>query len=175
SDLLINDILDLAVIEAGGMTLSMTPVKVETLLQGVANMVREEIATRQQRLEISLPNPMPDITCDERRLRQVLYNLVSNAMKFTPEQGRITLAAEDLGGTVRLSVSDTGVGMDIDEQSRAFDRFHRGKNAPQGQGVGLGLSLVQSIVDLHGGTVSITSEPKRGTRVDVILPRERAS
>jgi signal transduction histidine kinase len=172
---LINDILDLAVIEAGGMTLSMTPVKVETLLQGVANMVREEIATRQQRLEISLPNPMPDITCDERRLRQVLYNLVSNAMKFTPEQGRITLAAEDLGGTVRLSVSDTGVGMDIDEQSRAFDRFHRGKNAPQGQGVGLGLSLVQSIVDLHGGTVSITSEPKRGTRVDVILPRERAS
>lgn len=172
---LINDILDLAVIEAGGMVLSLTPVKVEPLLQGVVNMVREELVTRQQRLDVSVPDNMPDINADERRLRQVLYNLVSNAMKFTPENGRITLAAEDLGNAVRLSVSDTGLGMDPDEQRRAFDRFHRGKHAPQGQGVGLGLSLVQSIVGLHGGAVSIASEPKRGTRVEVTLPRQQAS
>lgn len=172
---LINDILDLAVIEAGGMALDITPVHVEQVLNSVAHMAREEIRARQQRLDINLPAAVAAVPADERRLRQVLYNLVSNAMKFTPAGGRIVLSAEDLGDAVRLSVSDTGVGMDPEEQQRAFDRFHRGKEAPQGHGVGLGLSLVQSIVELHGGSVALESEPKHGTRVVVTLPRRRAS
>lgn len=171
---LINDILDLAVIEAGGMQLELGAVDVARAIANVAAMVREEIRNRGLRLDIAVPDDIGVIEADEKRIRQVLYNLLSNAMKFTPPTGRVSIGATDDGEMVRLYVADTGIGIDKDEQARVFDRFHRGRAAVQGKGVGLGLSLVRSFVDLHGGALSLISEPDKGTRLEVSLPRRQS-
>ncbi len=171
---LINDILDLAVIEAGGMQLELGSVDVARAIANVAAMVREEIRNRGLRLEIAVPDGIGIIEADEKRIRQVLYNLLSNAMKFTPTTGRISFGAAGDDDAVRIFVADTGIGIDKDEQALVFDRFQRGRAAPQGKGAGLGLSLVRSFVDLHGGAVSLASEPDKGTRVEVTLPRRQA-
>lgn len=171
---LINDILDLAVIEAGGMQLELGSVDVARAIANVAAMVREEIRNRGLRLDIAVPDGVGVIEADEKRIRQVLYNLLSNAMKFTPPTGRVSIGASGDDHKVLIFVADTGIGIDKDEQARVFDRFQRGRAAAQGKGAGLGLSLVRSFVDLHGGTVSLASEPDKGTRVEVTLPRLQA-
>ena len=107
---------------------------------------------------------------DPRRLKQALFNLVSNAFNFTPDQGRVTLSAaraqdED---SVLLSVSDTGVGIPQEDQDNVFHKFVRGQ--PRKTGAGLGLSLVKSLIELHGGWVELDSAPDRGTRVTCHLP-----
>ncbi len=104
------------------------------------------------------------MVADERRLKQALFNLVSNALKFTLPGGTITLSAYREGGRVALVVADTGVGVPEQDQTRIFERFERGN--PRGQsGPGLGLSLVKSFIELHGGTVELDSRPGVGTTV----------
>ena len=110
---------------------------------------------------------------DERRLKQVLFNLVSNAIKFTPEQGVITLGAVRDEGDILFRVEDTGVGIHEEEQERVLEKFERG-NRPRGRqsgvGAGLGLSLVKSFVELHGGDVHLTSEPDTGAAIVCRMP-----
>jgi signal transduction histidine kinase len=168
---LINDILDLATIEAGFMVLDLAPVAVDTLLQTVADLTKDWAAQRDLTITVDCPPGAGFLQADEKRLKQALFNLVSNAIKFTPPGGKITLAAERRQDSVVLSVIDTGIGIPAAEHERVFGRFERSNGQSSQHGAGLGLSLVKSFIELHGGKVEMDSAPGRGTRVDLRLPR----
>ncbi len=131
---------------------------------------------RARRLDITLdfecPTDIGTILLDERRIRQTMFNLVSNAIKFTPAGGTVTLAARREGNEIILSVSDTGVGIAPEHQARVFEKFERSDPASRQAGAGLGLSLVKSFVELHGGRVELESAVSHGTRVSCRLPIE---
>ena len=168
---LINDILDLATIEAGYMTLETEPVDIHSLMASVLALTRERARKQNLNLEFDCPHDLGAIPVDERRLKQALFNLISNAIKFTPAGGTIRLIArrtED--GEVALTVADTGVGIAREQQARVFEKFERGNPQARQSGAGLGLSLVKSFVELHGGRVEMTSSPGEGTAVTCYLP-----
>jgi signal transduction histidine kinase len=167
---LINDILDLATIEAGYMVLETRPVEIGDMLEAVMTFTRERARNQDLNLSLHCPESLGAIEADERRLKQALFNLVSNAIKFTPPGGSIRLEAEHQNGQLVLSVSDTGVGIPLEDQARVFDKFERGDPQLYQSGAGLGLSLVKSLIELHGGHVTIESSPDKGTTVRCHLP-----
>ena len=166
---LINDILDLATIEAGYMTLDRGTVDIAALLNAVAQLMRERAKERELALAVECPTDIGTVPGDERRLKQALFNLVSNAVKFTPHGGRITLKARREGGEVALAVADTGIGIAEEDQGRVFAKFERGSQGRQA-GAGLGLALVKSLIELHQGRVRMESERGKGTTVTCLLP-----
>jgi signal transduction histidine kinase len=164
---LINDTIDLASIEAGYFELERTRVDLPDMLQAVASLSRERARSRGVAMELSFPAEIGSIEGDERRLKQALCNLISNAIKFTPPGGAIRLEAEWRNDELMLAVADTAPGLAATGQVPIFERFA----ASRGQaGSGLGLSLVKSLIELHGGTVQIESAHGRGTRVICRLP-----
>lgn len=168
---LINDILDLAVTEAGALELDIGPVVIEPMVTAVIAMVEEQARGRSLILTSLVEPDAGTVDGDERRLKQVLYNLLSNAIRFTPPGGSVSVIATGDDQEVAIEVLDTGVGILDEEQDTVFDRFRRGSNAGPATGVGLGLSLVRQFVTLHGGTVALNSRVNEGTRVVVRLPR----
>ena len=172
---LINDILDLATIEAGYMQIETREVDIHALMSSVMTLARERARNQSLRLDFDCPPDIGTLPADERRLKQALFNLVSNALKFTPAGGTVTLRARRESGGVALTVADTGIGVKQEDQARIFGTFERGsaREARQpGAGAGLGLSLVKSFVDLHGGTVELRSIPGTGTIVTCRIPAE---
>ena len=169
---LINDILDLASIEAGYMQLEMDQVDVAELLSSTQMLAAERARSRQLALAIDCPKDIGCVTCDERRLRQALFNLVSNALKYTPPGGEVTVCAWRENGTLHLTVRDTGIGIPEEDQARVFGRFERAGGRGQGHGAGLGLSLVKSLIELHGGHIELASHPGEGTEVSCVLPEQ---
>jgi signal transduction histidine kinase len=172
---LINDILDLAAIEAGQLLLVRDPIDIHAMLAGILALTRE----RAQRLELNIafdcPTDIGMVIADEQRVRQAVFNLVSNAIKFTPVGGTVTLLAARIGNEVALTVADTGVGIEPDQLGRVFDKFERGDPTSHPVGAGLGLSLVKSFIELHGGRVEIRSTPQQGTSVTCWLPSGSSS
>ena len=168
--LLINDVLDLATIEAGRMALHYGVVNVADLLNGVKQMVAEW--GRQQALDILVdcPSNLGTFDGDEQRLKQVLFNLVSNAIKYTPEGGRVTLQGRRADAWVILSVTDTGIGIAESDRERVFGKFERSNTHMRQTGAGLGLSLVKNFIELHGGRIEIVANTPVGTRIDCYLP-----
>ena len=171
---LINDILDLATIEAGYMTLETGEVDIHDMLESVLTLTRERARNQSLDLSFHCPDDIGSIAADDRRLRQALFNLISNAIKFTPPGGSIRLEAEremEPGvDELVLTVADTGVGIPVADQERVFEKFERGDPTLAQTGAGLGLSLVKSLIELHGGTVTIESSPGNGTIVRCHLP-----
>jgi signal transduction histidine kinase len=166
---LINDILDLATIEAGYMTLETQEVDIHTLMSSVLSLTRERARKQNLKLEFDCPTDIGALVADERRLKQALFNLISNALKFTPPGGTVTLAARRTAERVALIVADTGVGVPREDQARIFEKFERGSPNARQSGPGLGLSLVKSFIELHGGTVEMDSRPGTGTTVTCYL------
>ena len=164
---LIDDILDLATIEAGYMELERDRVEIPEMLHAVRNLTRERARSRGLEISLRCSSQIGVIEADERRLKQALFNLISNAIKFTPPGGAISIGAERCGGDLLLSVADTGIGIAPADQLRVFDKFARRKRHSSS---GLGLSLVKSLIELHGGAVEIESALGRGTRVICRLP-----
>ena len=175
---LINDILDLAVIEAGYLELDLGQVNVHDLLGSIHTLGHERAHSRGIDLKIDCPVEVGSLIADERRLKQALFNLLSNAFKFTPEGGAVTVAAERGPEDMLLTVSDTGTGIREEDLERVFGKFERAgaRSASQGGqgGAGFGLSLVKSLIELHGGRVELESEPDRGTRVICRIPLDAA-
>jgi signal transduction histidine kinase len=167
---LINDILDLATIEAGYLVLETAEIDVCEMLRAVLGLSRERARGREVALECRCPDEIGRMEGDERRLKQALFNLVSNAIKFTPPGGRVTISAERAADELLFVVADTGKGIPQSDQRRIFEKFERGDPRDRQSGAGLGLSLVKSLVELHGGTVSLESALGRGTRVTCRLP-----
>ncbi len=174
--LLINDILDLASIEAGYMQLEVARFDLDALLAHMLDLTQQRIRAGDVTIEFRCPQSLGEIVGDERRIKQMVFQLLSNAIEFTPPGGKATLEAWRDEGSVVISVSDTGVGIAAEDQPRVFDKFWRGKEArAKRHGGGLGLSLVKSFAELHGGTVELASEPGAGTRVTCRLPVEAAT
>jgi signal transduction histidine kinase len=168
---LINDILDLATIEAGYMTLERDWVDVHPLLSNALTLVREPARKKNIALELDCPADIGAIFADERRLKQALFNVLSNAVKFTSADGSITVSARRHDDRVVVTFTDTGIGIPEADRSRVFMKFERG-SSPEArrQGAGLGLPLVKSLIELHGGSVDLESEPGVGTKVTCVLP-----
>ena len=164
---LINDILDLATIEAGYMVLETGRIDVLTMLHSVLSLTHERARSRDLELDLRCPPEIGVVEGDERRLKQALFNLISNAVKFTPPGGAIRLEATRRDDALLLTVADTGVGIPLADQARVFEKFERGVRQP---GAGLGLSLVKSLIELHGGTVVIESASGQGARITCRLP-----
>jgi signal transduction histidine kinase len=169
---IINDILDLASIEAGRLTLERQPVGPRALLDGCAQIMADWARSSDLTLRVECDGDLPPIDGDERRLKQALCNLISNAIKFTPSGGMVTLAAKAAeNGMAALSISDTGVGIPQEYHERIFREFERLRHREhRSQGAGLGLSLVRRIVELHGGRVELDSTPGLGTTVTCVVP-----
>lgn len=167
---LINDILDLAVTEAGAMALDVGTIAVPALVNGALAMTQDLARTKSVNLNAKIAPECPTVLGDERRLKQVLYNLITNAIRFTPAGGEISVSAYPTGGAVALEVSDTGVGIQPEEQEKVFERFRKGSNAGHVKSPGLGLSLVRNFVELHGGTVNLESKVGEGTVVTCLIP-----
>jgi signal transduction histidine kinase len=174
---LIDNILDLSTIEAGYMALDLHPLDIGAMLNDMDGLVRDWAGTRKITVKIDIADSLNTITADERRIKQVMINLIRNAIAFTPEGGKITLRAAQKGDHLLLSVVDTGPGISADDQTRLFEPFERAPlkvtdGQPDNRGAGLGLSLVRNIVGLHGGKVTLESTLGRGTTVHVHLPIE---
>jgi signal transduction histidine kinase len=175
---LINDILDLAKVESGKMELELDPVGLRSLVSNSLIMVKEKALKHRIRLstEISVPETF---LVDERKLKQILYNLLSNAMKFTPDGGTVCVQVAPEAGMpqeapgLRFSVIDSGIGIDPEDLERIFEPFEQADNSSSRrfQGTGLGLTLTRRMVELHGGSIWAESEgPGKGSRFHFILP-----
>ncbi|MCW5731497.1 MAG: PAS-domain containing protein [Alphaproteobacteria bacterium] len=171
--LLVNDILDLATIEAGHMQLELDRFDLHALLVSILALTREHSLRRNLTVHFECAPDIGWVEADERRIKQVLYNLMNNALKFTPSNGQISLGARRSGHEVAIWVSDTGIGIPEEEQAQVFERFVKGRNALRQPGAGLGLPLVRSFIEMHGGHVELKSTPEQGTTVTCYLPAEQ--
>ena len=171
---LINDILDLSKVEAGRMELDLTDFDLPTAIDGALALVRERAARRRLTLDSAVASFAGSIRADERRVKQVLLNLLSNALKFTPEGGRVGVRAAMHDGLVEVSVTDTGVGITPEDQEAVFEEFRQvGTADKKVEGTGLGLALCKRLVELHGGRIWVESQPGRGSTFAFTLPVRR--
>ena len=165
---LINDILDMSKIEAGKMNIRPEPLDLLELTEDTVRLVRTRADSGGLTIGIEIPSTLPEVEADYRALKQILLNLLSNAVKFTPRGGRVTVsAAEGADGRMRVSVKDTGIGIaeaDLARLARPFEQIESQHSKTQ-QGTGLGLALTKSLVERHGGTLQMESQPGAGTTV----------
>lgn len=175
---LINDILDLSTIEAGYMSLEKEPASLFDILSTMQDLAVEWARKGQVEITLACPKNIGRIAVDIRRIKQALMNLIRNAITYTPAGGRIEIAAKRKKDGIEISIGDTGIGISAENQSRIFEPFEKGHDtsgdagtiAGSKGGAGLGLSLVKNIITMHGGSVTLQSEPGIGTIVTLFLP-----
>ncbi|GEM_PF-1265851 len=175
---IINDILDLSKIEAGKMTLDAEMVSVPELIEGICRVVRGVTLPRRIQLVVDIANDVTAVEADPIKLKQILYNLISNAVKFSPDAASITISARALNGeqsplgreAIEVSVIDQGIGIDPKDHELIFEQFRQVQGGRR-QGTGLGLTLVKHYLQMHGGTIRVKSEPGRGSDFTFVLPK----
>ncbi|RPJ17764.1 MAG: response regulator, partial [Chloroflexi bacterium] len=175
---LINDILDLAKIEAGQITLDINKMDIHSVCQASLRMIKQLAQKKNQEVVLEIDDGLGLMWADERRLKQMIVNLLGNAVKFTPENGKIGLKVNgDQGANkITITVEDNGIGIKEDDLARLFQPFIQLDSglARETTGTGLGLALVAQMARLHGGSVSASSEPGKGSRFSIVLPWEPA-
>lgn len=171
---IINDILDLATIDTDAMTLSLAPVDIRQTIASAVEGVQDRLQDASIRLQVVAGDDIGMFEADGKRVRQILFNLLSNAIGFSDSGQTVTLAALRRGDEIVFKVSDQGRGIPPDVLDRVFERFETHTAGSRHRGVGLGLSIVRSFVELHGGKVFIDSAPGEGTTVTCIFPARRA-
>ena len=171
---LINDILDLSKIEAGRMELDLGDFDAAQALANAMTLVRERAQTHGIALSLEAAGGIGELRADERKFKQILLNLLSNAVKFTPDGGKVVVRATPTGGGIEVAVSDTGVGISAEDQLVVFDEFKQvGRHyTNKHEGTGLGLALTKRFVELHGGTLTLQSEPGVGSTFIFTIPRQ---
>ena len=167
---MLDTLMDISEAETGTMRLNLTDVALATLAEEVVS-VYEDVADEKQIAVRSTVDPGLTVAGDRDRLRQVLANLVDNAIKYTPAGGTVTVSARGEEDQVRIAVADTGIGIAAHDVPRIWERLYRGDQSRTERGLGLGLSLVRAIVKAHGGTVEVSTQPGRGSTFVVSLPR----
>jgi signal transduction histidine kinase len=171
---IINDILDLATIDAGALELKLAPLKAKDVVDTAILGVRDRANRARLNLDIAIAEDAVEFVADEARVRQVLYNLLANAIGFSKPSDTISVTVRREAGMMAFTVEDKGVGIPKDQQQRVLERFESRSQGSKHRGAGLGLAIVKSLVELHGGTMSLQSEPGQGTRVTVRFPESGA-
>jgi len=168
---LIDNVLDLTQGAAGGLPIERKPVAVEALLRRIAGEIEAQAAARDVTLALDIPDEIGAVSGDARRLHQAIEHIVDNAVRYVDGGGRVLIHAEGSSDAVRIVVSDNGPGIDAKTQVRLFDAFARFGRGADGRASGVGLPLARQLVEAHGGSVALMSEPGQGTIVTVDLPR----
>ena len=171
---MLDTLMDISEAETGTMRLDISDVAVATIVAEVVELY-ENVAEDKRIVVSTEVEPGLTVSADSKRLRQVLANLLDNAIKYTPAGGRVAVSARREGPFVRLDVTDTGIGIPSHDLPHIWDRLYRGDQSRAERGLGLGLSLVRAIVAAHGGTVDAAAEPGRGSTFTVCLPAQRDS
>ncbi len=168
---LVNDVLDLSRIEAGRLALSPQQLRASDALTEILSVITPLAEAKQLRLDTAIPQDL-EVLADRTRFKQILYNLLSNAVKFTSEGGRVRVEACQRGDSIAITVTDTGVGIPLEEQTAIFDEFHQVGTTAKGakEGTGLGLAITKRLVEAHGGTIELESEPGKGSRFTFTVP-----
>jgi signal transduction histidine kinase len=168
---LINDVLDLSKIEAGQLSLQLANFSLKDMLQGVYGAVEPLAAAKKLALRLDVPQGLPQGRGDERRLSQVVLNLVGNAIKFT-DQGEVKISATAVNGSFTVAIKDTGPGIAASDQAKIFEEFQQADNSSTRAkgGTGLGLAISRRIVEMHGGRLWVESEPGHGSIFAFTLP-----
>jgi len=171
--LLINQILDMAKVEAGKMKLALSSLPMKTLLNDISLLVADMVSKKKIEMLLEIADDLPNIEGDELKVKEIIYNLLSNAVKFTPEGGKIGMRAKKVNSEIEVVVWDTGVGIAPENMEKIFEGFFR-VDTPYSrvtEGTGLGLPLSKKLVELHGGKLSIESKGlNKGTSVHFTLP-----
>src|SRR5205814_4842207 len=160
---------DISEAESGTLKLRREPVALPDVIARAVELYRDVADAKQVALTFDAKDDVV-VTADRTRLEQVAANLIDNAVKYTPAGGRVDVAVRRESAAATMQVRDTGQGIPANELPRIFDRLFRGDASRAERGLGLGLSLVKAIVEAHGGTVEVTSEPGRGSTFTVLLP-----
>jgi signal transduction histidine kinase len=172
----IGDLLDLSKIETGNVCQEAREFRMEELLESVVDFLSTQASAKNQSIELQMPDtPLPTFTMDPLALESIVGNLITNAINYTQEGGEIRVKADQVGDNVRLAVQDNGFGIEAKYLGKIFDRFYRVKNEKTRfiTGTGLGLPIVKGLVDSLGGSISVESEPGRGTTFTVLIPIQR--
>jgi PAS domain S-box-containing protein len=172
---LVNDLLDLSKVEAGRLELNFTSVDLGAVIDTCMQLMQNEATAGRVVLRKSIAERLPQVVADQRSVKQVVLNLISNAIKFTDPGGQVIIAARvTSGGELLLSISDTGVGMNEDQLKEALEPFSRIETVGrEAQGTGLGLPLTKALVEANRARFAISSEPRKGTRIDITFPTTR--
>ena len=169
---LINDLLDMAKIEAGRMEVNLEPICIEDLLEGLTGIMTPQATAKSIELDCQVEDELPQLETDPGKLQQILYNFLSNAIKFTPDNGQVTIMAEGVGKHVLLSVSDTGPGIAPDMQDLIFEKFRQAdaSHTREFTGTGLGLAICRELAELLQCELAVDSTPGRGSTFSVTIP-----
>jgi two-component system cell cycle sensor histidine kinase PleC len=178
---IITDVLDMAKVESGTMGVHFSDVSVTDVIDDALRMVSQQVKEKKLTVKVDFDKRLPSLRADELKLRQILLNLLTNAVKFTPEGGTITVSAspghsEKLGECFKIVISDTGVGIAADEMKSVLEPFGQGAQTGQLQlgGAGLGLALCKALTEAHDGTFTLDSELGEGTTATLHIPINRA-
>ena len=166
---MIDDLLDLSRLESGRIAISIEPMPILDVIEPVVEIAHAQADPRDIRLELDVPPILDDAMIDPVRLTNVLRNLIDNAVRFTPNGGRVTIRARAEGDFLRVSITDQGPGIDPKHHSRLFDKFFRIPGV-ESHGAGLGLSIAREIVRAHSGDIGVMSEPGRGSTFWFTVP-----
>ncbi len=171
-DRIIDDLLSISHMQAGSMTLDRHETQIDRLMREVQDSIRPLLDQKSLEFEATIPPRLPELNVDKNKLLAALVNLLGNAIKYTPDGGKIGLEAEHDGHEVRFHVVDTGIGIAPEEIPKLFQRFYRSSDPRVSdiQGTGLGLAFAQDVARLHGGRIDVASELNKGSRFSLILP-----
>ncbi|MDP7346506.1 MAG: ATP-binding protein, partial [Anaerolineales bacterium] len=169
---LIDNLLDASRLQAGGLQLNLSTVRLDKLAAGLVRKFQNQ--TDKHELNVRFPADFPAIEADEERLRQALSNLISNAIKYSPEGGPVTISGRVAQREAVVTVADLGAGLPTGELERVFDRFHRAATSAteSAQGAGLGLYLARAVIEAHDGRIWVHSDPGQGAAFHFSLPLE---
>ena len=172
---LVEDVLSLARLESPTAELDLSEISLPDFLGEILRDWEKRLEAKQLKSRLDVPLDLPKLEADESRLQEIIYNLLDNAVKYSPAGSLISLRAAVIGDRMRISVADQGIGIREADLPRIFERFYRGDKARSRElgGTGLGLSIVKHIAQLHGGTAEAESEPGKGTTISVLLPVNR--
>ncbi len=170
---LVNDILDLSTIEAGQMDLDIEKISIKEIMQNIMDLVRDWARKKKIEISLSCPDNIGYAEADSRRLKQAIINVIRNSITYTDEKGNINLIVSDNNRNIKITIQDNGIGIPKSEQKRILQPFERIEGKQQGvRGAGLGLTLVQNIIKLHGGKFSLSSKVDKGTTVNLTIPKK---
>jgi signal transduction histidine kinase len=169
---LVSDLTDISRIESGNLRIEPRSVPVWDVIDEVVNLTRTQVEQKKQKITLDIPEGLPKVWCDRNRLAQVLTNLISNANKYTPEGGALTVQATQTDGMVQIKIQDNGLGMTPEDQEKLFSKFFRSadEKVREAPGTGLGLSITKNLIELQGGKIWFESEYRKGTKFYFTTP-----